>query len=256
VFGLMLYGGSAYVLLPAAWRHYERQPRLAGRPMVTRTSADIPGDPLNIGLVGEQGDIAAAMQAIGWEPADPLTTRSSLGIVRSVLVDRPDPRAPVSALFYDGRRQDLAFERASGASARQRHHVRLWKVLDVGSEGRPVWLGSATYDRGVGLSADTGQVTHNIAPDIDAERDLLTEQILSAKRATGAYQVSGVGPTLAGRNGEGDRYFTDGEVEVLVLATSGKPGPAAPTPADPPLRIRVKDRLWDGIRPMLRRLFH
>ena len=252
----MLYGVSAYVLLPVAWRHYERQPGLAERPMVTRTSADIPGDPLNIGLVGEQGDIAAAMQAIGWVPADPLTTRSSLGIVRSVLVDRPDPRAPVRALFYDGRKQDLAFERATGASARRRHHVRLWMVLDVGSEGRPVWLGSATYDRGVGLSADTGQVTHDIAPDIDAERDLLAQQILSANRATSAYQVSGVGPTLAGRNGEGDRYFTDGEVEVLVLAKGGEPGPAAPMQADPPLRIRVKDRLWDGIRPLLRRLFH
>lgn len=252
--GLTLYGVLAYVLLPLAWRHYERQPKLAGRPMVTRTAADIPGDPLNIGLVGDGGDVSAAMRAIGWQPADPLTVRSSLGIVRSVLADRPDPHAPVSALFYDGRRQDLAFERASGTSARRRHHVRLWKVLDVGAEGRPVWLGSATYDRGVGLSADTGQVTHDIAPDIDAERDLLAEELLSAHRASGAYQVSGVGPTLAGRNGEGDRYFTDGEIEMLVLTSSGRPGPAAAPQAGPPLRIRVKDLLWDGIRPLLRRL--
>ncbi|KQW71906.1 hypothetical protein ASE17_03230 [Phenylobacterium sp. Root77] len=253
--GLTLYGLAAYALLPMVWRHHERQPKLAGRPMVTRTSADIPGDPLNIGLVGARGDVAAAMQAIGWQPADPVTVRSSLGIVRSVLIDKPDPRAPVSALFYDGRRQDLAFERASGASARRRHHVRLWKVLDVGAEGRPVWLGSATFDRGVGLSADTGQVTHDIAPDIDAERDLLAQQMLSADRATSAYQVSGVGPTLAGRNGEGDRYFTDGEIEMLVLTAGGGAAPAVPTQADPPLRIQLKDRLWNAIRPLLRWLF-
>lgn len=254
VVGLTLYGLVAYVLLPLAWVHHERQPGLAGRPMVTRTGADIPGDPLNIGLVGEAGDIAGAMQAIGWARADPITVRSSLGIARSVLMNRPDPRAPVSPLFYDGRREDLAFERARGSSARQRHHVRLWKVLDVGAEGRPVWLGSVTYDRGVGLSADTGQVTHDIAPDIDAERDLLAQDILSADRATSVYQVSGVGPTLAGRNGEGDPYFTDGEIEMLVLTASGAPGPAVATQVDPPLRIRLKDRLLDDIKPVLRAL--
>ena len=46
-------------------------------------------------------------------------------------------------------------------------HVRFWQVLDKGTDGRPVWLGSVTFDRGVSLSHDTGQVTHHIAPDID-----------------------------------------------------------------------------------------
>ena len=221
--------------------------------MVTRTSADIPGDPLNIGLVGEQEDIVGAMQAIGWERAEPITVRSSLGIVSSVLINRPDPRAPVSALFYDGRREDVAFERASGRSARRRHHVWLWKALALGAEARPVWLGSATYDRGVGLSADTAQVTHDIAPDIDAERDLIAQELLSADLATSVYQVSGVGPTLSGRNGEGDRYFTDGEIKMLVLTNRGERALVGPTRSDPPLRIQLKDRVWDGLRPVLRR---
>jgi hypothetical protein len=34
----------------------------------------------------------------------------------------------------------------------RRHQVRFWKVLEKGIEGRPVWLGSATLDRSVGLS--------------------------------------------------------------------------------------------------------
>src|SRR6478736_1842119 len=55
----------------------------------------------------------------------------------------------------------------------KRHHVRFWMVLEKGSDGRPVWLGSITFDRGVGFSHDNGQVTHHIAPDIGAERDLL-----------------------------------------------------------------------------------
>ena len=87
-----------------------------------------------------------------------------------VLLHRPYPTAPVSPLFYDGRREDLAFQKPDGTSPARRHHVRFWRVLDSGEEGPPVWLGAATFDRSVGLSRYTGQVTHHIGADIDAER--------------------------------------------------------------------------------------
>jgi hypothetical protein len=31
------------------------------------------------------------------------------------------------------------------------------------------------------------------------------------------HQVGGIGPTVNGRNGEGDRYLTDGEITVGVI---------------------------------------
>ena len=71
----------------------------------------------------------------------------------------------MSTLLYDGRKQDLAFEKPIGESADQRNHVRFWMVIDKGVEGRPVWLGSATLDQSVGLNDYTGQFTHHIAPD-------------------------------------------------------------------------------------------
>jgi hypothetical protein len=58
-------------------------------------------------------------------------------------------------------------------SADRRQHVRFWLALASGAEGSPVWLGSATFDKGVTLSRDTGQVTHKIAPNVDEERDQL-----------------------------------------------------------------------------------
>jgi hypothetical protein len=208
------YGLMAYIVLPLAWSHYEHQKGLAGRPMVTRTAQDIPGDPINIGLVGAKNDVLCAMHAAAWCPADPITFRSSVEIVGSVVLDRPYRDAPVSPLYYDGRREDLAFEKPVGTSADRRHHVRFWEVLKEGQEGRPVWLGSVTFDRDVGLSSYTGQVTHHIAADIDAERDGLTDDLKTARVLEAIYEVTGVGPTLAGRNGEGDRYYTDGEVEI------------------------------------------
>ncbi len=35
------------------------------------------------------------------------------------------------------------------------------------------------------------------------------------------YRVSGIGPTINGRNGEGDRYFTAGEITVGVIHPQG-----------------------------------
>ena len=47
------------------------------------------------------------------------------------------------------------------------------------------------------------------------KRDLLVTDIERAGMATAKYQVTGVGPTLTGRNGGGDPYYTDGEVWIL-----------------------------------------
>src|SRR5580704_14522714 len=96
-----LYFLIAYVVLPLFWRRYEHQKDLAGLTMITRTSTGIPGDPINIGLVGSREDVLCAMNAAGWYPADPITLRSSVEIAGSVLLDRPYAQAPVSHLYYD-----------------------------------------------------------------------------------------------------------------------------------------------------------
>lgn len=238
----------AYVALPTVWTHYERQPGLANHPMVTKTARGIPGDPLNVGLIGDREDIIRAMHAGAWYPADPVTLRSSIDIIGSVMLDRPYDKAPVSPLFYDGRREDLAYEMPVGSSAKQRHHVRLWKVLDTGVEQRPVWLGSATFDQRVGFSEYTGQVTHDIAPDIDAERDYFANSLTRVGMVDAIYQVSGVGPTLNGRNGEGSRYYTDGEIRMLTLVRDGLRRSQPPEIlASPPL-IQAKDNAWTTIK--------
>ena len=247
-----VYGMLAYIVLPSTWRHYEHQRGLAALAMVTRTAADVPGDPINVGLVGAREDVLCAMHAVGWFPADPNTLRSSIKIVGSVLLDRPYRDAPVSHLYYDGRREDLAFEKPVGASAERRHHVRFWQVLASGQEGRPVWLGAATFDRGVGLSHRDAQITHHIAPDIDAERDLLTAALAAAKVAESNYEVSGVGPTLNGRNGEGDRYYTDGDIKISVLVDGcAARAPATTQLASPPL-VEMKNRAWRTVAKRLR----
>jgi hypothetical protein len=253
---LSLVGGYAllaYLALPALWTHYEHQKGLANLPMVTRTAQGIPGDPINVGLVGDNKDVLCAMQAAGWYPADPVTLRSSIEIAGSVLLDRPYRDAPVSPLFYLDRREDLAFEKPDGNSADHRHHVRFWKVLAKGQEQRPVWLGAVTYDRSVGVSRYTGAITHHIGADIDAERKLLATDLENAGMVEAKYQVTGVGPTMDGRNGGGDLYYTDGEVWILRLVTACQKRTGLANIIPSPSATEIKDQIWHAVANALKK---
>jgi hypothetical protein len=240
----------AYLILPLIWRHYEHNPSLVDAPKTTVTGQGIPGDPLNVGLIGTEEDVILAMHAAGWSPADPITLGSCIRIATSVVFKRPDPDAPVSGLFVFGRHQDLAFEKPVGGSARHRHHVRFWKWVDAGRAGRPLWIGSATYDVSVGFSHRTGQVTHHIAPDIDTERDGLVQNLADAGWLDKIYQVTGVGATLVGRNGGGDRYYTDGELTIGVLGTQADAD--RPDRLPNPSAVQLKEQLWSAIGPLLK----
>src|SRR6202034_4730589 len=97
-----LYAVVAYIVLPAIWMHHGRQPGLAAKPVVTVTRQNIPGDPINVGFVGDQEDLVRAMHEAGWFAADNVSLKTCVGIVGSVLLDRPYSTAPVSALLYEG----------------------------------------------------------------------------------------------------------------------------------------------------------
>ena len=250
---LLGYVSLAYIVLPTFWRHYEHQRPLATLSMVTRTAQGIPGDPINVGLIGDTKEVLCAMNFAGWFPADPVTFRSSIEIAGSVLLDRAYPYAPVSNLFYLGRREDLAFEKPSGKSPDRRHHVRFWKVLDRGQENRPVWLGAVTFDRGVGVSHFTGAITHHIDADIDAEREKLATDLENAGMVTAKYQVTGVGPTLTGRNGGGDLYYTDGEVWIMRLVEDCRKQDGNVTIMPSPPATELKDQIWRTITEKLGR---
>jgi LssY C-terminus len=257
--GLLLLAASpgiywllAYVALPILWRHYEHNPKLEHSPKATQTAQGIPGDPLNVGLVGTHDEVVKAFLIAGWFPADPITLHSSAGIAKSVLLKHSYPTAPVSSLFFQGRKQDLAFELPVGSSAKQRHHVRLWQSNDLSNESRPFWIGSATFDSRVGISHYTGQITHHIDADIDQERDILTQTLEQVHLMTGLYRVTGVGATLEGHNGGGDRYFTDGELTVNVLSANSATQLTDPDQKPNLVQVEVKDRIWSWLRPPLR----
>lgn len=207
----LLWFAMAYGGLPRLWSHHEhRRPGGRGQ-MVSFTAQGIPGDPLNLRVTGRQDQLVCAFTRAGWYVADPVNVQSALRIGTSVLFQRAYPRAPVSPLYVHDQIQTLAFEKDEGKSADKRHHVRFWRI------GTDDWLGAATFDRGVGLSLFTLQITHHIGPDVDAERDQAGRILEQAgARRTGA-QTSHIAPGMWHRNGGGDRYRTDGAIGVYTL---------------------------------------
>ena len=224
---LLIYLVVAYLLMPLFWRtDTRRHPDLSDGPRITHTANGIPGDPVNLALAGSESDLIHAMAAAAWDPADPITFRSSVRIAVDSVFRRPDDDAPVSDLFLFGRKQDLAFEQPVGDSPRQRHHVRFWR-WDKLHDGRPVWFGSATFDERVGLSRETGQITHHIGPDVDAERDRILAELRKAQQVQETYYMDHFHQQLEGRNGGGDPWRTDGRLGVGILVTHTNTPPTA-----------------------------
>lgn len=192
----------------------------------TVTGIGVLGDPVNIALEGSEDDIHAAMEKAGWIRADELTLRSSWGIIVSSVLRRSYPAAPVSPLMLFERQEAFAYEQEVDGSASQRHHVRFWPVPDgwmLPGGARVGWLAAATYDRRVGLSLFTLQVTHKIEADIDIERNYVVDTVRYGTPSVPVRIINHFATAFHTRNGGGDLVHTDGNLPVLDVTGVAQP---------------------------------
>jgi len=214
---MLIYFCFAYAVAPFIWKQYATgHPAWENVPRLTHTSDKHPGDPLNIAIVGNELELKQVFLKAGWFPADPITLESSLEIAEASVLERQYDSAPVSDLYLFDRKQDLAFEQPVGDNPRKRHHVRFWKNLEPMPDGREVWFGSGTYDERVGLSHTTGQITHHIDGNVDAERDHIIDSLKKTSLVQEIRIVAGYHKIKEGKNGGGDAWHTDGNLSVAV----------------------------------------
>jgi hypothetical protein len=103
-----------------------------------------------------------------------------------------------------------------GATFAERHHIRIWTTDVQTSAGAPVWLATASFDRGFELAPSTFLPTHQIAPDIDTERAFVVATLQSAGTVARQETIQLV-PPESGHNFDGDPFFTDGRTVILDL---------------------------------------
>ncbi len=186
-----------------------------------RTSDGLLGDPVNLAFDGEEAHVHAAMRAAAWTRADDISLASSWRIVTSTVTRRSYDEAPVSPLFLFGRQQDFAYQQEVEGNPARRHHVRFWRTPDdwLLPGGRRVdWLAAGTFDRAVGFSLFTLQVTHKIDADIDVERDHIASTVLGANPTARLDVLRDFSTGYHSRNGGGDTIRTDGDLPVLDVS--------------------------------------
>ena len=186
----------------------------------TRTGDGLLGDPVNIAFHGTKRDLLQAMQTAGWVRADDLNWRSTLKMITRSLTHESYPHAPVSSLLLFGQKQAFAFQQEVGGTTSKRHHIRFWKTpkgwyLPGGFKSD--WLAAATYDRRVGLSAFTFQITHKIEADIDKERDHVLKTLRSTGYVSKVYIRKNFSSSYHDRNGGGDFIETDGDMPFITI---------------------------------------
>jgi hypothetical protein len=180
---------------------------------ITRTQSGADGDPINLVFVGSKDQIMQSFQKAGWLIPDPITPQTAEKIAVDSLANSSYPTAPVSNLYVFGRVQDLAFEKPTN-NVQNRGHIRLWMT---GSRigGQPVWIGQASYDRGIELSGTNHIPTHHIAPTVDLERNIVGSDLEKTGLVKAEYYGAFTSPILYAWNGGGDYYESDGDVLVI-----------------------------------------
>jgi hypothetical protein len=221
---IVLWLFTAYVILPRIYRLVSKlylPNYFFGR---TQTGDGLLGDPINLAFNGSKKQLVAAMEAAGWTMATSVSLRSSFRITYSAIAGKNYPMAPVSSLFLFGRKQDFAFERDLDGNPRKRHHIRFWRTPEnwwLPGGYKTDWLAAATFDKNVGLSLFTGQVTHKIDGGVDVERDFVIDCLKKAKTISEINNVKHFTSSYHSRNGGGDMIHTDGALPFIYLS-SGK----------------------------------
>jgi len=230
------YGIAAYIILPRAIRVGLKILQRKRVPSYTVTGDGLPGDPVNIALVGTLQQLRVAFASLGWSEADRLSLASSCGMIRAFVFNSPYPTAPFSTLYLFGRGQDIGFQKAIDNSPRKRHHIRFWALSQTrardtwGAAGfwlnterpsdseRALWIGAGTRDTGLSLTRLSFQITHATDSDTNEERDYIIGE-LRKNRSIEAEKVYQAGQGLPSERV--NHYITDGEITLASLVVHG-----------------------------------
>ncbi|HEY5223054.1 MAG TPA: LssY C-terminal domain-containing protein [Microbacteriaceae bacterium] len=258
VFFVLFWLVLAYLVLPRLHRILTRlyvPNYFIGR---ARTSDGLLGDPINLALLGSEEQLKLAMSQAGWTRADDVTFASSWRIVTSTITRRSYDEAPVSPLMLFEKQQDVAYQQEVLGNPAKRHHVRFWRSPEgwLLPGGHQVdWLAAGTFDRSVGFSLFTLQITHKIDANTDIERDHIVNTLTSSDDAIDVRVIRDFSTGYHSRNGGGDTIVTDGDLPIVDLrALPVPPGAqAAAPPVDPATKRPVQIVL--GSLLMLFRVF-
>ena len=216
--GLWLIG--SYVVIPLihkAFAYFYAPNYFVGR---AKSPAGLLSDPINVAFFGSRRRIHIAMQAAGWELADPLTLKTSARMIYSIVFRKSYPNAPVGHMYLFKHRHSFAYQIQVNGNPSKRHHIRFWKVPQgwyLPGGHKADWLAAATYDTHLSIKAATGQIDHKIHKDVDKERDFVIRGLKKSGHIKEIEIIKHFTDAYHGRNNGGDRIKTDGSLPFVYL---------------------------------------
>src|SRR6476659_8766102 len=124
----LTYAIAAYIILPRVVHIGLRILQRKRVPRYTTTGDGLPGDPVNLVLIGTLQQLRSAFATAGWSEADPLGVTSAWRMIVAFVCNSSYPAAPFRTLYLFGRGQDIGFQKAIDDSPRKRHHIRFWAL--------------------------------------------------------------------------------------------------------------------------------
>jgi hypothetical protein len=175
------------------------------------------GDMVNFVIVGSEQQVQRAFEAAGWRLADKSVEEAIMNVVLVTYQKKDYLQMPMSTLYLFKRAQDFGYEQAEAYSVvASRHHFRLWKAPFTWN-GHLVWVGAGTHDIGFEKDQRNGKVTHKIDPNVDGEREYISETLGRKEMIKSMNYHSPPDPIYEARNATGAPYFSDGRLLVIFL---------------------------------------
>ena len=185
-----------------------------------RTVDGLLSDPTNLAFIGSEEKLHDAMRKSGWVMCDDLSVKSGLRMIIATIFRKKYPESPVSRAFLFSERQYFTYQQGIDDKTLAKHHVRFWKVPEGWflPGGKKVdWIAAGTFDRSLGFSYFTLQLTHRIVSDTDIERDYVIDSLNKYAKPKKVTVIENFFSAYHHRNGGGDSITTDGALPIIEL---------------------------------------
>ncbi|HKI00177.1 MAG TPA: LssY C-terminal domain-containing protein [Candidatus Sulfotelmatobacter sp.] len=190
---------------------------LASLPRRVGDEKHLPGDMVNILLIGNEDDVVKVFTTAGWVKVD----KSVGGTIKEGLLDTFEKKdyltMPMSTLYLFDRSQDYGFAHAEPVRVvMSRNHLRVWKS-PYQVKGRPLWCIAATHDIGFERDQRNNGLTHKIDPAIDGEREYVNQTLSATGLVVARGHVTPADALTTAKTATGGEFHSDGRILVLAL---------------------------------------
>ncbi|MDD3816140.1 MAG: LssY C-terminal domain-containing protein [Desulfocapsaceae bacterium] len=170
-------------------------------------------EPLNfIFLAKDDDQLTTAVQQAGWTLTDRADISSFTRAVKALITKKSHPFAPISPSFWNTKTQDLSFAKVPGPNwLSNAHHLRIWRTNSLLKNGKHIYTGMVN-----GHDGFKWIIFPLLVPELDAERELLYQDLHHAGKIENQLKVQLVAP-LIGKNFTGDQFFSDGKAYIITL---------------------------------------